>query len=164
MNLFVARHTERHQVICIMRAALGQRLDVMYECRRHEAPMRSAHLAQRFSCQVSIANLSPHAAVSLMMPVASSKALVVLLHRLLMLLAISALPICKIRTIRHAARTFRFPRHLLQLLPRADVKRALPMQHPQFLSLHYITFFMGLSRVNFWNLSSALLCSRLVQR
>ena len=164
MNPLMTRYAERHQIALVMRAAIAERLDVMHERRRHEASVRSAHLAQRFSCQVSIANLSPHAAVPFRMLVASGKALVVLLHRLIMLLAISALPVCKIRTIRHAARTFRFPRHLLQLLPRADVKRALPMQHPQFLSLYYITFFMGLSRVNFWNLSSALLCSRLVQR
>ena len=111
MNLFVARHTQRHEIALVMRAAIAERLDVMHERRRHKASVRSAHLTQRFSCQMPVANLSPHTAVSLMLPIAASESFVVPLHRLLMLLAVAALLVCQIRAACHAARTFRFPRH-----------------------------------------------------
>ena len=111
MNLFVARHAERHQILIVMRAAIAERLDVMHERRRHEASALSAHLAQRFSHQMAVANPAPRATVPLMLSIAASKAFVVTLHRLLMLLAVPALPVREIRTACHAARAFRFPRH-----------------------------------------------------
>ena len=76
-----------------MRAAIAERLDVMHERRRHKASVRSAHLAQRFSCQMPVANPAPHTAVSLVLPVAASESFVVPLHRLLMLLAVAALAV-----------------------------------------------------------------------
>ena len=115
MNLFVARHTQRHEIALIMRAAIAERLDVMHERRRHEASVRSAHLAQRFSCQMPVANPAPRATVPLILPIAASEAFVVPLHRLLVLLTVAALPVCEIRAACHAARTFRFPRHLAPL-------------------------------------------------
>ena len=115
MNLFVARHTERHEIALVMRAAIAERLDVMHERRRHKASVRSAHLAQRFSCQMPVANPAPHTAVSLVLSVAASKAFVVPLHRFLVLIAVAALLVCQIRAACHAARAFRFPRHLAPL-------------------------------------------------
>ena len=115
MNLFVARHAERHEIALVMRAAIAERLDVMHERRRHKVSALSAHLAQRFSHQMEVANLSPHTAVSLMLPIAASEAFVVPLHRLLMLLAVAALPVREIRAACHAARAFRFLRHLAPL-------------------------------------------------
>ena len=112
MNPFVARHTERHEIPLVMRTAIAERLDVMHERRRHKASVLSAHLTQRFSCQVSVANLSPRASVPLVLPVATSEAFVVSLHRLLVLLAVTALAVREIGTACHAARAFRFPRHL----------------------------------------------------
>ena len=94
MNLFVARHAKRHEIFLVMRAAIAERLDVMHERRRHEAPVRSAHLTQRLSCQMTVANPAPRTAVSLMLPIAASEAFVVSLHRLLMLLAVAALLVC----------------------------------------------------------------------
>ena len=108
-------NAERHEIALIMRAAIAERLDVMHERRRHKASVRSAHLAQRFSCQMSVANLSPHTAIPLVLPVAASEAFVVLLHRLLVLLAVAALAVRQIGTACHAARAFRFPRHLAPL-------------------------------------------------
>ena len=112
MNLFVARHAERHEIFLVMRAAIAERLDVMHERRRHKASVRSAHLTQRLSCQMTVANLSPRASVPLMLPVAASESFVVPLHRLLVLFAVAALLICEIRTACHTAGAFRFPRHL----------------------------------------------------
>ena len=105
-------NAERHEIALIMRAAIAERLDVMHERRRHEAPVRSAHLTQRFSCQMPVANLSPRASVPLMLSVAASESFVVPLHRLLVLFAVAALLVCEIRTACHAARAFRFSRHL----------------------------------------------------
>ena len=119
MNLFVARHAERHEIALFMRASIAERLDVMHERRRHEASVRSAHLAQRLSCQMSVANLSPYAAVPLVLSVAASEAFVVSLHRLLMLLAVAALPVRQIGTACHAARTLRFPRHRFTSIKKA---------------------------------------------
>ena len=119
MNLFVARHTERHEIALVMRAAIAERLDVMHERRRNETSVRSAHLAQRFSCQVSVANLSPRASVPLVLPVAASEAFVVPLHQLLMLLAVAALAVRQIGTACHAARAFRFPRHRFPFIKKA---------------------------------------------
>ena len=120
-------NAKRHEIALVMRAAIAERLDVMHERRRDEASVRSAHLAQRFSCQMPVANLSPHTAVSLMLPVAASESFVVPLHRLLVLLAVAALPIREIRAACHAARAFQFPRHLAPpLRHQKSHRRAFP--------------------------------------
>ena len=119
MNLFVARHAKRHEIALVMRAAIAERLDVMHERRRDEASVRSAHLTQRLSCQMSVTNLSPRAAVPLVLSVAASEAFVVPLHRPLVLIAVAALPVRKIGTTCHAARTFRFPRHRFTSIKKA---------------------------------------------
>ena len=111
MNLFMTRHAKRHEITLVMRAAIAERLDVMHERRRDEASVRSAHLTQRLSCQMSVTNLSPRTAVPLVLSVAASEAFVVPLHRLLMLLAVAALAVRQIGTAAVAARTLRFPRH-----------------------------------------------------
>ena len=111
MNFLVTADAKRHEIVLVMRAAIAERLDVMHERRRHKASVRSAQLTQRLSCQMPVANLSPHTAVPLMLPIAASESFVVPLHRLLMLLAVAALLVCQIRAACHAARTFRFPRH-----------------------------------------------------
>ena len=115
MNFLVTANAERHEIALVMRAAIAERLDVMHERRRHKASVLSAHLTQRFSCQVSVANPAPRTAVSLMLPIATSEAFVVPLHRLLVLVAVAALPVREIGTACHAARAFRFPRHLAPL-------------------------------------------------
>ena len=112
-------NAKRHEIALVMRAAIAERLDVMHECRRDEVSVRSAHLAQRFSCQMPVANLSPHTAVSLMLSVAASEALVVPLHRLLMLLAVAALAVHQIGTAAVATWAFRFPRHRFPFIKKA---------------------------------------------
>ena len=94
MNPLMTRHAERHEIALVMRAAIAERLDVMHERRRHKASVRSAHLAQRFSHQMTVANPTPRTAVPLMLSVATSESFVVPLHRLLVLLAVAALLVC----------------------------------------------------------------------
>ena len=119
MNLFVARHAKRHEIALVMRAAIAERLDVMHERRRDEASVRSAHLTQRLSCQMSVTNLSPYAAIPLVLSVAASKTFVVPLHRFLMLLAVAALAVRQVGTAAVATRTFRFPRHRFTSIKKA---------------------------------------------
>ena len=119
MNFLVTADAKRHQIALVMRAAIAERLDVMHKRRCHEASVRSAHLTQRLSCQMPVANLSPHTAISLVLSVAASEAFVVPLHRLLMLLAVAALAVREIGTACHAARTLRFPRHRFTSIKKA---------------------------------------------
>ena len=119
MNFLVTADAKRHEIVLVMRAAIAERLDVMHERRRDEASVRSAHLTQRLSCQMSVTNLSPRAAVPLVLSVAASEAFVVPLHRLLMLLAVAALAVRQVGTAAVAARTFRFPRHRFTSIKKA---------------------------------------------
>ena len=119
MNPLMTRHAKRHEIALVMRAAIAERLDVMHERRRHEASALSAHLTQRFSCQMPVANPAPHTAVSLVLPIAANKMFVVPLHRFLVLLAVAALAVRQIGTACHAARAFRFPRHRFTSIKKA---------------------------------------------
>ena len=104
-------NAKRHEITLVMRAAIAERLDVMHKRRRHEASVRSAHLTQRLSCQMPVTNPAPRAAVSLVLPVAASESFVVPLHRLLVFIAVAALPVREIGTAAVTTWTFRFPRH-----------------------------------------------------
>ena len=76
MDFLVTANAKRHEIALVMRAAIAERLDVMHERRRHKASVLFAHLAQRFSCQMPVTNLSPHTAVPLVLSVAASEAFV----------------------------------------------------------------------------------------
>ena len=104
-------NAKRHEITLVMRAAIVERLDVMHERRRHKASALPAHLTQRLSCQMPVANLSPHTAVPLVLFVAASESFVVPLHRLLVFIAVAALPVREIGTAAVTTWTFRFPRH-----------------------------------------------------
>ena len=119
MNFLVTADAERHEIALVMRAAIAERLDVMHERRRHKASVLFAHLAQRFSCQTPVTNLSPHTAVPLVLSVAASKTFVVPLHRFLMLLAVAALAARQIGTATVATWAFRFPRHRFPFIKKA---------------------------------------------
>ena len=119
MNFLVTADAERHEIALVMRAAIAERLDVMHERRRHKASVLFAHLAQRFSCQMPVTNLSPHTAVPLVLSVAASKTFVVPLHWFLMLLAVAALAARQIGTATVATWAFRFPRHRFPFIKKA---------------------------------------------
>ena len=149
VNLFMTRHAKRHEIVLVMRTAIAKRLDVMHERRRHKASALSAHLAQRFSCQMPVANPAPRTAVSLMLPIAASEAFVVSLHRLLVLFAVAALLVCEIRTACHAARAFRFPRHLAPLFGHEKSPRRFPSEGlTHFLFLLSVSYHIGHTDIN----------------
>ena len=94
-----------------MCAAVGERLDVMDERCANVSPLFFAHLTERMPCQVTVTNPAPYAAIPLMLIVPAHKMLVMSLHDFLVLLAVAAFSVCKVRTARHAAGTLRLSWH-----------------------------------------------------
>ena len=111
MNPLMAGYAERHQIALVMRAAVGERSDMMDERRKDISALLFAHLTERMPCQVTVTNPTPYAAISRVLIVATGKMLVMFLHDFLVRLAVAAFSICKIRTARHAAGALRFSRH-----------------------------------------------------
>ena len=93
MNSLMTRHAERHQIALVMRATIGERLDVMHECRENVSALLFALLAERMPRQVSVANPTPYAAIPLVLIVAAREPVIMSVHRFLVLLAVAALPV-----------------------------------------------------------------------
>ena len=83
----------------------------MHKRRKDISSLLLATLAKWMRRQMTVANPTPRAAVSLVLIVATSEAVVVPLHRFLVNVAVAALSIRKVRTARHAAGALRFSRH-----------------------------------------------------
>ena len=111
MNPLMTRGAERHQVALIVRAAVGERSNMMHECRENISTLLFALLAERIPRQMSVTNPAPYAAIPLVLIVATGKMLVMLLHDFLVRLTVAALSVRQVRAARHAARTFRLSRH-----------------------------------------------------
>ena len=111
MNPLMTGYAERHQVALIVRAAVGERSDMMDERRKDISALLFAHLTERMPCQMSVTNPAPRAAIPLVLIVPTREILVVSLHNFFVLLAVAAFSVCKIRTACHAAGTFRLSRH-----------------------------------------------------
>ena len=77
----------------VMRTAVVERSDMMDERRENISALLFALLAERMSCQVSVSNPAPRAAVSLMLIVAAHEVVIMPLHDFLVLLAVAALPV-----------------------------------------------------------------------
>ena len=122
MNPLMARYAERHQIALVMCAAVREGLDVMHELRDDVSALLFAFLAERIPRQVSISNPAPYATIPLVLIVPTREVVIVPLHRFLVLLAITAFSICKIRASRHAAGTLRLSRHRA---PPRTIKKAL---------------------------------------
>lgn len=116
MNPFVARYAKRHQIALRMCATVGERSDMMNKRRKDISALLFAHFTKWMTCQVTITNLAPRAAIPLVLIVAAREVLVVSLHDFLMCLTVTAFSICEIRTSCHSAGTFLLFRHL-HLLP-----------------------------------------------
>ncbi|EFR41271.1 hypothetical protein HMPREF9162_1716 [Selenomonas sp. oral taxon 137 str. F0430] len=111
MNPLMTGYAERHQVALIVRAAVGERSNMMHECRENVSALLFALLAERIPRQVSITNPAPCSAVPLVLIVATGKMLVMSLHDFLVGLTVTAFSIRQVRAARHAAGTFRLSRH-----------------------------------------------------
>ena len=111
MNPLMARGAERHQILCIMRATIGERLDVMHKRREDVSAPLLAALAKWMRCQVSVTDFLPRTSVSLMLIVATSEVVIMPLHRFFVRLTVATLSIREVRTACHAAGSFRLSRH-----------------------------------------------------
>ena len=118
----MARYAERHQIALVMRATVRERPDVMHKRRENVSAPLLAALAERMPRQVPVTDTSPHAAVSLVLIVATREAVIMSLHRFLVRLAVAALSIRKVRTACHAAGSLRLSRHRA---PPRGIKKAL---------------------------------------
>ena len=107
----MTRGAERHQILRIMRATVRNRLDVMHKRREDVSAPLLAALAKWMRCQVSVTDTSPCTAVSLVLILATSEAVIMSLHHFLMRLAVASFSVCEIRAARHAAGSLRFSRH-----------------------------------------------------
>ena len=116
MNPLMTRYAERHQVALIVRAAVGERSNMMHKRRENISALLFALLAERMPCQMSVTNPAPYAAIPLVLIVPTREVVVMSLHNFLVRLAITAFSVRKIRTARHAAGTFLLFRHM-HLLP-----------------------------------------------
>ena len=111
MNPLMTRYAERHQIALIMCATVREWLDVMHKCRKDVSASLLTALAKWMPRQVTVTDFLPRISVSLMLIVATSEAVIMPLHRFLVLLAITALSVRKVRTACHAAGTFRLSWH-----------------------------------------------------
>lgn len=111
MQPLVTTNAERHQVVLVMCAAVGERSNVMHKSRENISALLLAPLTERMECYVPIANPAPRVAIPLVLIVPTREVLIVSLHRLLMNVTIAAFSVCEIRTARHAAWSFRLSRH-----------------------------------------------------
>ena len=111
MNPFMTGDAERHQILRIMRATIGERLDVMHECRENVSAVLFTLLAERMPRQVSISNPAPRTAIPLVLIVPAREAVIMSLHDFLVRLTVATLSVRQVRAARHAAGTFRLSRH-----------------------------------------------------
>ena len=111
MNPFMTGDAERHQILRIMRATIGERLDVMHECRENVSALLFTLLAERMPRQMTVTDFLPRTSVSLMLIVATSEVVIMPLHRFFVRLTVATLSIREVRTARHTAGTLRLSRH-----------------------------------------------------
>ena len=111
MNPLMARYAERHQIALIVRAAVGERSNMMHKRRKDVSALLFALLTDRIPRQVTVTDFLPRTSVSLMLIVAAREVVVMTLHNFLVLLAVAALPVRKVRAARHTAGSLRLSRH-----------------------------------------------------
>ena len=94
-----------------MRATIGERLDVMHECRENVSALLFTLLAERMPRQMTVTDFLPRTSVSLMLIVAAREVVIMPLHRFFVRLTVATLSVRQVRAARHAAGTFRLSRH-----------------------------------------------------
>ena len=111
MNPLMTRHAERHQIALTVRAAVGERSNMMHKRCENISPLLFALLADRMPCQMSVTDPAPYAAIPLVLIVPTCEVVIVSLHNFFVCLTVTAFSIRKVRTACHATGAFRFSRH-----------------------------------------------------
>ena len=91
----------------------------MHKCREDISALFFASLTERMPCQMTVTNPAPRAAIPLMLIVPAHKMLVMSLYDFLVLLAVAAFSIRKVRTACHSAGTLRLSRHRFTSIKKA---------------------------------------------
>ena len=99
------------QIALVMSAPFCQRLYVMYQPGLGESPLALATLTQWMARNVTVPNPAPLLIVAFVMVIATGKMLVVLLHHLPMVFAVTALVVSQLRAAAVSAWPLRFPWH-----------------------------------------------------
>ena len=89
----MAANTQRHQIVFIIGAARRDWILVMHQFCHHILPMLLAYLAKGVTADVSVPDLSPTAAVPLVLVIATGKFLVVPFHHLAVVYTVTTLVI-----------------------------------------------------------------------
>ena len=111
MNPLMAGHAQTLQVFFAVGTTSGDGLLVMHQLCHHILPMLLTQLAERVTVDVSIPDLTPSFAVSLMLIVATDKVLVVLLHQFSMVFAVTTLVVGQFWAALVSTRPLRFHGH-----------------------------------------------------
>ena len=111
VHLFVTGTAQRHQVAFIVRSAFGKGNDVVNFLNRNVPAVLQAFLAEGVLLHVPLTDRPPPAAIALGTVIAARKAVVVLVHLLLMLWAVLLAILAELSASGPAARSFRFHRH-----------------------------------------------------
>ena len=122
MNPLMTGYAERHQIALVMRAAVGERSNMMHKRREDISPPLFAHLTERIPHQMTISNPAPCASIPLVLIVAAREVVVMTLHNFLVRLTVATLSVRKVRAACHAAGSFRFTGHRT---PPRGIKKAL---------------------------------------
>ena len=111
MNPLMTGYAERHQIVLIVRATVGERSNMMHKRREDVSALLFTHLTERMPRQVSISNPAPYATIPLVLIVAAHEPVIMPLHDFLVRLTVATLSVRQVRAARHAAGTFRLSRH-----------------------------------------------------
>ena len=113
----MAGHAQTLQILIVIGAARRDWLLVMHQRCQHILPMFLAYLANGVAADVSVPDLSPTAAIPLVLVIATSKMFVVLLHHLPMVFAVAALVVSQLWAATIPTWTLWFHWHRIHLRP-----------------------------------------------
>lgn len=116
MDFLVARYAQTFEIALVIRAAVGDWFDVMYQHSHRRFAKPKAHLAEWMHRYVAVADFLPSTAVPFVLIVATGKMLIMPCHQFVMLIAITAPLVRKIGTATKAAGAFGFLRHRFHLV------------------------------------------------
>ena len=102
---------ERHEIAEVVRAAVGERFDVMDFGCCSVSSFAPAHFAQWISRQKHRADLTPAVTVAALCLRRPAVSIVLLLNQFQVLVAVAGIDISELSTAAVSARAFRFPRH-----------------------------------------------------
>ena len=117
VNLLVAADAQALQIALIMSATISQRFDVMHQLCLGESSLTLTPFTKRMAADVAVSYLPPILIVSLVVVIATGEVLVVLLHHLSVLFAVTAFVVCQPWAATEPAGALWFHWHRIHLRP-----------------------------------------------